>query len=128
MGRPLTARPKLTAARVRELLDCDPEAGTLRWRERPGDTDFNRQWAGRLAGGLDPSTGYLRLMIDGRHYYVHRVVWLPRKVTGHRRISITGTAIRPTARLAISARLLRPRTTLTGALDQVRMGPLVGAG
>ena len=75
----MTARPKLTAARVRELLDCDPELGTLRWRERPGHPDFNRQWAGKLAGGLDPSTGYLRLMIDGRHYYVHRVVWLHTK-------------------------------------------------
>jgi hypothetical protein len=72
----MTAPLKLTAARVRELLDCDPEAGTLRWRERPGDTDFNRQFAGRLAGGIDPSTGYRRLMIEGRHYYVHRVVWL----------------------------------------------------
>ena len=75
----MTARPKLTAARVRELLDCDPELGTLRWRERPGHPDFNRQWAEKLAGGLDPSTGYLRLMIDGRHYYVHRVVWLHTK-------------------------------------------------
>jgi hypothetical protein len=75
----MTARPKLTAGRVRELLDCDPELGTLRWRERSGHPDFNRQWAGKFAGGLDPSTGYLRLMIDCRHYYVHRVVWLHTK-------------------------------------------------
>jgi hypothetical protein len=32
---------KLTAKRVRELLDCDPEAGTLRWKERPGNSSFN---------------------------------------------------------------------------------------
>jgi hypothetical protein len=70
---------RLTAKRVRELLDCDPEAGTLTWRERPGDPSFNAQWAGKLAGSLDPSNGYLRLMIDGRHYYVHRIVWLHTK-------------------------------------------------
>jgi hypothetical protein len=74
-------RVLLTAKRLRELLDCDPEAGTLRWRERSGNPSFNAQWAGRLAGKLDPSNGYLRLMIDGRHQYVHRMVWL--HVKGH---------------------------------------------
>jgi hypothetical protein len=28
-------RRKLTAERVRELLDCDPSTGTLRCKERP---------------------------------------------------------------------------------------------
>jgi hypothetical protein len=56
---------RLTAARVRELLDCDPSTGTLRWRERPGNPSFNAQWAGRIAGKIDPSNGYLRLMIHG---------------------------------------------------------------
>jgi hypothetical protein len=74
----MTARRprRLTAERVRELLDCDPSTGALRWKERPGNPSFNAQWAGRLAGKLDPSNGYLRLVIDGRHYYVHRIVWL----------------------------------------------------
>jgi hypothetical protein len=74
-------RSKLTAGRVRELLDCNPETGELRWKERPGNPSFNAQWAGRTAGQLDPSNGYLRLMIDGKHYYVHRIVWL--YVKGH---------------------------------------------
>jgi hypothetical protein len=67
----MTARRGLTAKRVRELLDCDPTTGTLCWKERPGNPSFNAQWAGRPAGSLDPSNGYLRLMIDGRHYYLH---------------------------------------------------------
>jgi Demerecviridae HNH endonuclease len=75
----MRARRKLTAARVRELLDCDPQRGILTWRERPGNPSFNAQWAGKLAGSIDPTTGYLRVMIDGTHQYVHRMVWLHTK-------------------------------------------------
>jgi hypothetical protein len=75
----MTARRKLTAARVRQLLDCDPERGTLTWRERPDNPSFNVQWAGKPAGAVDPSTGYLRLMVDGKHQYVHRIVFLHAK-------------------------------------------------
>jgi len=100
MAIPMTARPKLTAARARELLDCNPEAGTLTWRERPGHPDFNRQWAGKPAGSIDPTTGYLRIMIDWGHYYVHRVVWLhtkgywPPKDLDHKDGDKTNCAIR----------------------------------
>jgi len=74
----MTAR-KLNAARVRELLNCNPATGQLWWKERPGNPSFNAQFAGKLAGKADPSTGYLRLMIDGTHQYVHRIVWLHTK-------------------------------------------------
>jgi len=40
---------------------------------------FNVQWAGKPAGSIDPTTGYLRLMIDGVHAYVHRIIWLHTK-------------------------------------------------
>jgi hypothetical protein len=53
------------------------------WRaalgERPDNPSFNVQWAGKRAGSIDPTNGYLRLMIDGTHQYVHRVVWLHTK-------------------------------------------------
>jgi hypothetical protein len=62
----MARQPKLTARRVREVVDCDPTTGILKWKERPGKPDFNAQWAGRQAGAVDPSTGYLRLMIDGK--------------------------------------------------------------
>lgn len=75
----MARRPKLTAKRARELLACNPETGELWWKERPGKPDFNAQWAGKPVGAVDPSTGYLRLMIDGRHQYVHRIVWLHTK-------------------------------------------------
>jgi hypothetical protein len=36
----MTARRRLTAKRVRELLDCEPSTGTLRWKERPGQSEL----------------------------------------------------------------------------------------
>ena len=75
----MTPRNKLTAERVRALLDCDPETGTLTWREGPGNPSFNVQWSGKAAGSIVPSTGYLRVMIDGTDQYVHRIIWLHTK-------------------------------------------------
>src|SRR5215472_4698758 len=75
----MSSRRKLNAARVRALLDCNPATGELWWRERPGNPSFNVQFAGKPAGSIDPSTGYLRLMLDGTHQYVHRIVWLHTK-------------------------------------------------
>jgi hypothetical protein len=69
-------RRKLTAERVRELLDCDRSTGTLRWMERPGNPCFNARWAGRRAGTFDRTTGYRRVMIDARYYYEHVIVWV----------------------------------------------------
>jgi hypothetical protein len=68
-----------TAQRVRELLDCDPETGTLTWRPRPDCPAF--KFAGRRAGTFDRSTGYRRVMIDGHYYYVHsRGYWPPHQL------------------------------------------------
>jgi hypothetical protein len=74
MTTPRFRRSKLTAARVRELLDCDPSTGTLRWKERPDCPAF--KFAGRRAGTFDRTTGYRRVMIDGRYYYEHVIVWV----------------------------------------------------
>ena len=68
-------RRRPTAARVRELLECDPETGTLTWLPRSGNPGFNVKCAGRRAGTFDRTTGYRRVMIDGRYYYEHVVVW-----------------------------------------------------
>jgi hypothetical protein len=70
---------KLTARRVRELLDCNPEAGTLTWRERPGQKSFNTQHAGKPAGECIASDGYVRIKIDGRQYPTHRIIFLHTK-------------------------------------------------
>jgi hypothetical protein len=53
--------PAPTAERVRELLECNPEAGTLSWKPRPGNSQFNIQWAGKPAGCDRP---------DGKQIYL----------------------------------------------------------
>jgi hypothetical protein len=59
----------LTQERVRELFDYR-EDGALVWKvaQRGGVK------AGSMAGGL--THGYAGVRIAGRHYYIHRVVWL----------------------------------------------------
>jgi hypothetical protein len=77
----MTAAPrKLTAARVRELLDCDPEAGTLIWKFRPtGPRQWNTKYAGKPAGTCIGNDGYARIRIDRKAYLTHRIVFLHTK-------------------------------------------------
>jgi len=61
----------ITAKRVRQLLDYDPEAGVFVWRERTS----NRISVGDVAG-RDNGNGYRRISIDGQSYYEHQLAWL----------------------------------------------------
>ena len=61
--------------RLRQLLNYDPETGALTWKER---AEVRPQWNGRYAGkpaGCVDSHGYLKIGIDGRNYYAHRLAW-----------------------------------------------------
>lgn len=60
---------ELTADRVRELLDYDPETGVLRWRVARGPKK-----AGSVAGTIDKK--YCVIKIDNRGYRAHRLAWL----------------------------------------------------
>lgn len=65
----------LSQARVRELLDYNPDTGIFKWRVssaryRPGDI-----------AGTKHIQGYLKCGIDGQRYLMHRLVWL--YVHGH---------------------------------------------
>lgn len=62
-------REKLTAQRLKELLDYEPETGVFSWKVsrrgvRPGRT-----------GNVRPD-GYIRIGIDGVSYLAHRLAWL----------------------------------------------------
>jgi hypothetical protein len=61
----------LTAQRVRELLDYNPETGVLRWRIKRGKRLAGSIIATRLAGDR-----YTYVGLDYRTYYAHRAIWL----------------------------------------------------
>lgn len=73
----------LTAKRVRDLFNYDPETGVLRWKERPL-TDFvdsrvrniwNTKYAGQRAGATNDA-GYVCVRVDGKNRKAHRLIWL----------------------------------------------------
>ncbi len=61
--------PDLTAERVRELLDYDPETGVLTWR-----VSSRGRRAGAVAGTVKP--GEIQVNVEGRLYRAHRLIWL----------------------------------------------------
>lgn len=75
---------KVTAEEARALLSYDPLNGVLSWRRRArerftSDQKFkawNTRYAGKPAGCVSSTTGYLLMSINDRRELVHRVIWL----------------------------------------------------
>lgn len=63
--------PKLTAERLRELLNYDPETGVFTFRVHRSQNAT----AGQVAGWRRPN-GYVQVTVDGVHYKAHRLAWL----------------------------------------------------
>jgi len=63
-------RPRLTRARLRELLRYDPKTGEFRWRKRPGARP------GPLVGYVPRQQNGRCIRIDGRVYNEHQLAWL----------------------------------------------------
>jgi len=63
------AKANLTAERLRELLNYDPDTGVFTWRVRMG-----RGRPGTVAGCV-ASKGYWRIIIDHSIYWAHRLAW-----------------------------------------------------
>ena len=68
------AKKILTAARLRELFNYNPETGIFTWRNAAGRD--GRIPAGSVAGSLDAESGYVRLTFDDVTVYAHRMAWL----------------------------------------------------
>lgn len=78
----------LTAEYVRAILLFNPETGQFSWRKRSADMFrdgqfskeracgiWNTRFAGKLTGHAHPDGG-VRLHIDGKTYWAHRIAWL----------------------------------------------------
>ena len=66
------ARADLTAARLRELLEYDPETGVFRWRVSRGGSAK----AGNIAGTSRNTSGRWFIVIDDATYALHRLAFL----------------------------------------------------
>ena len=64
--------PDLTQEQLQNVLHYDKETGVFRWRYSA--TRRIKPWD--VAGSLDKSTGYSRVMINNKHYSAHRLAWL----------------------------------------------------
>lgn len=62
---------EISAIRLREVLDYQPETGVFLWKARTAIT--NR--VGEVAGTVD-SRGYIRIGVDRHIYKAHRLAWL----------------------------------------------------
>jgi hypothetical protein len=60
----------LTAARLKELLDYDPETGVFHW---PSSAQHCR--AGMVAGSKN-NKGYIQIGVERRNHAGHRLAWL----------------------------------------------------
>ena len=64
----------LTQEYVRARLSYDPETGIFTWKDLPDKARSVK--VGDLAGYLDKSSGYIRIKLNGRMYFAHRLAYL----------------------------------------------------
>lgn len=67
----VVSKNRITAERLRELLEYIPETGTFIWRLRRGGTAY----AGSVAGTHRPD-GYIGILVDQSRYLAHQLAWL----------------------------------------------------
>jgi hypothetical protein len=77
-----TPREEVTPEYVKECFKYNPKTGVLTWKARPkshfpterGWHIFHASYAGKVTGCKDYK-GYLVVLIGGRPYFAHRIVW-----------------------------------------------------
>ena len=74
-------KPLPTQKRLLEVMEYNPETGSLVWLHREDISDgLNKRFAGKEAFNTDRGNGYLFGTLDFEQYLKHRVIW--KMVTG----------------------------------------------
>lgn len=116
----------LTADRLREVLDYDPDTGFFTWRVSNG----RRAIKGHEAGFIH-AKGYRRIKIDGRLYEAHRLAFLyvtgewPEHGVDHRDMDPSNNAwgnLRPATPSQNAANSIRAGRDLPKGVTHVRGG------
>jgi hypothetical protein len=63
----------ISRKRLKNLLDYDPNTGLLRWKAISSVHNYKSK-IGDMAGSKT-AKGYLLIMIDGKRYPAHRLIW-----------------------------------------------------
>jgi len=74
----------ITQEKLKEALLYKPETGEFTWLKRPishfnsnrGHSVYNSMYAGKPAGCVSASDGYVIITINGSPYKAHRLAWL----------------------------------------------------
>lgn len=67
---------EITAETFRPVISYDPETGIFTWADRAGDHGWTRRNAGKPAGYVDTSNGYIRIGVFGTRFFAHRLAVL----------------------------------------------------
>jgi hypothetical protein len=78
----LKRRPLPSQERLHSLFSYDESTGIISWKRRPLELFidqrscdlWNSRQAGKPAGSVDPY-GYLKVTLDKRGYFAHRIIW-----------------------------------------------------
>lgn len=65
----------IDAATLRELIDYDPETGSLTWRHRVDAPGWSTRWAGKPCGAKS-ARGYVNVGLMGKTMQAHTIAWI----------------------------------------------------